>query len=304
MFDSSPIFVGGDNRSGTTLLSLVLDSHPELVVGPELDFLDPVDLGGHIATCCDLLCSGDPRVLGEGVETADPEWQLGVQFVRQCQRFGVEIPTVAAAARAVADTTEGAVRSFADRARVVDALGEHRRRASGARRWGIKIQHHIVRAGEFAALWPRAQFIHIVRDGRDVAASHLASGKPWAYATVVEAAAGWRGVVDGARRACPADRVADLRYEDLIEDPQRVMARLLRFLGVAWDDAVLRHHDAPHALIDRPFGHPSAADAVRPFFSDAVGRFRREMAPGAVTDFERVAAGTLQRYGYVTSTPT
>src|SRR5436309_3410290 len=58
---SSPVFIGGENRSGTTLLCVILDSHPALVCGPELDFLDPENLGPHVLACCDLLAAADPR---------------------------------------------------------------------------------------------------------------------------------------------------------------------------------------------------------------------------------------------------
>jgi Sulfotransferase family len=60
-FQSAPIFVGGDGRSGTTLLSLILDSNSELVVGPELHFRGPANLGASCVEACDLLINSDPR---------------------------------------------------------------------------------------------------------------------------------------------------------------------------------------------------------------------------------------------------
>ncbi|XSC42237.1 sulfotransferase [Bradyrhizobium sp. RDT10] len=63
-FPSSPVLLGGDNRSGTTLLSVVLDSHPDLVIGPEIDFLEPPNLGPHILRAIDLLDARDPKVTG------------------------------------------------------------------------------------------------------------------------------------------------------------------------------------------------------------------------------------------------
>lgn len=71
---SDPVLLGGENRSGTTLFSVVLDSHPDLVVGPELDFVEPPDLGPHIVEACELLLASDKRVLGPGTDTADPFW--------------------------------------------------------------------------------------------------------------------------------------------------------------------------------------------------------------------------------------
>lgn len=59
LFSTSPVLLGGENRSGTTLLSVVLDSHADLVVGPEIDFLEPPDLGPHILGATDLLAAND-----------------------------------------------------------------------------------------------------------------------------------------------------------------------------------------------------------------------------------------------------
>src|SRR5262245_17648869 len=93
-FSSEPVFIGGDNRSGTTLVAVILDSHPDLVVGPELDFREPDNLGPELLRCIELLESGDPRVVGPGVQAA-PTVAMGVQLIKQCHRFGVEFRDLA-----------------------------------------------------------------------------------------------------------------------------------------------------------------------------------------------------------------
>jgi hypothetical protein len=129
---SDPILIGGDNRSGTTMFSVVLDSHPDLVVGPELDFVEPKNLGPYIVDSCDLLLTGDPRVQGPGVETADPEWYFGVQFAKQCHRFGVEFADLRDIVAGVVDDLGTDVSAFDDRCVVIDAPG--RRCRGGASR--------------------------------------------------------------------------------------------------------------------------------------------------------------------------
>src|SRR5829696_972131 len=128
---SDPVLIGGDNRSGTTLTSVVLDSHPDLVVGPELDFVEPVNLGPYVVQACDLLLAGDSRVQGEGVETADPDWYFGVQFVKQCHRFGVPFDELRTLVAGVVADLGTDVADFDERCVVIDAVGEHRRRATG-----------------------------------------------------------------------------------------------------------------------------------------------------------------------------
>jgi hypothetical protein len=296
---SDPVLIGGDNRSGTTLTSVVLDSHPDLVVGPELDFVEPVNLGPYIVESCDLLLAGDPRVQGPGVETADPDWYFGVQFAKQCHRFGVPFGELRGLVAGVVDELGTDVADFDERCLVIDAVGEHRRRATGMLRWGIKIQRQIHRVDDFARRWPRAQFVHVVRDGRDVAASNIVGGQEWSYKTIPEAAAGWLGVVERPPTVAPADRYLELRYEDLVGDPVTALHRVVDFLGVRWDDALLRHDELPHTLFDNPYAHPSAEPAAEALSAAKVARHRRDLTPEQIAEFERLAGHELVRLGYL-----
>jgi hypothetical protein len=295
---SDPILIGGDNRSGTTLTSVVLDSHSDLVVGPELDFTEPRDLGPYIVESCDLLLAGDPRVQGQGVETNDPDWYFGVQFVKQCHRFGVGFQELRdAVARVIAELGTDVV-EFDDRCHVLHAVGELRKRQTGAKRWGIKVQRQIHRVDDFARLFPRAHFLHVVRDGRDVAASNITGGQEWAYKTVEEAAAGWLGVVERPHSVAPPDRYLEMRYEDLVGDPAKTLRRVVEFLGIGWDDALLRHAELPHTLFDNPYNHPSAANAAQALYNAKVGRHRTELTADQIARFEALAGHELTRLGY------
>jgi hypothetical protein len=295
---SDPVLIGGDNRSGTTLTSVVLDSHPDLVVGPELDFVEPANLGPYVLESCDLLLAGDPRVQGPGVETADPDWYFGVQFVKQCHRFGVPFAELRELVAGVVADLGTDVADFDERCVVIDAVGEHRRRATGMRRWGIKIQRQIHRVDDFARRWPAAHFVHVVRDGRDVAASNLVGGQEWSYKTIPEAAAGWLGVVERPPTVAPAGRYLELRYEDLVGDPSTALHRVVDFLGLRWDDALLRHAELPHTLFDNPYAHPSAGAAAEALSAAKVARHRRDLTAEQITDFERLAGHELTRLGY------
>jgi len=295
---SGPILIGGEHRSGTTLVSLVLDSHPQLTVGPELDFREPHSLGAHVLECCALLAAGDPRVAGEGVATRDPAFALGVQFVRQCERFGVEPARLAELTEAALRERGGAdLVDFADRCALIDRLGRARRDDDGSAAWGIKIQRSIVDAEAFARVWPDARFVHVVRDGRDVAASHLCGGRDWGYREIAAAARGWVAVVDSAELRA-AGGVHTVIYERLVVEPRAELEPLLAALGLPWEESLLSHESARHALLRHPYRHPSAAEAGRPIHSGAVGRHARDLAPEEIAAFEAIAGRALAGYGY------
>lgn len=294
-----PVFVGGDDRSGTTLVSVILDSHPDLVVGPELDYLLPVDLGPHLRECCLLLLTDDPRVRGAGVQAADPAYAMGVQLARQARRFGVDHAELDALAAEAMRRTGSDLVDHADRLVLIEAIGRHRCRATGKPRWGIKIQRRIAEAGPLLQRWPGARFVHVVRDGRDVAASQLRGGRDWGYRTVEEAAAGWAGLVQAVPAAVPAGSLVEIRYEDLVADPEPVLRGVLDFLEVPWDARVLRHADTDHSLFAEPYDHPSIDTVRRPIGGAAVGRHRRDLSAADRAAFEAVAGEALHRYGYL-----
>jgi hypothetical protein len=299
---SGPVLLGGENRSGTTLLSVLLDSHPDLVVGPEIDFPEPPDLGPHILKVCDLMDRGDPRVSGTSKETIDPEWFDGVHFVVQCERSGVRRDDLRLLVGELAADRGSDLSALADRCRLIDAIGELRRTHTGAGRWGLKLQRKIRDIGTYADIWPRAHFIHIIRDGRDLAASHLKTVPDWGYRSVAEAAHGWLDVVTRPRRTAPAERYLEVRYEDLVTRPRETAERMLDHLGLPWDESVQRHAEQEHALFNRPWGHPAAEAAGKPVYTGRNGRYLQDLTPDEIAEFERIAGPELERLGYPLST--
>jgi Sulfotransferase family len=86
-------------------------------------------------------------------------------------------------------------------------------------------------------MFPDAAVLHIVRDGRDVAASMLAAsrgwGRDWAPSQVRLAARTWRTNVESALSAASSGRYLQVRYEDLLADGAHVLAECLTFAGVS-----------------------------------------------------------------------
>ncbi|WOH63655.1 sulfotransferase [Bradyrhizobium sp. BWA-3-5] len=300
-FSTSPVLLGGENRSGTTLLSVVLDSHPDLVVGPEIDFLEPPDLGPHILRSVDMLAARPTAK--SGIDSfwfdVDPFWYDGVHFVVQCRRSGLDFDAMRTLVAKVMAELSSDVVSFAERCKLINEIGEFRRACTGARPWGLKLQRKITEVDDYARLWPRAHFVHIVRDGRDLAASHLKTVPDWGYRTVAEAARGWLEVVCRPHRVAPPDRYLEVRYEDLVSSPRSTLTQILDHLGLPWDEAVLRHAEHEHALFERPYGHPAAESAGKPLHPGRLGRYNQDLTRAQIAEFERIAGGELARLGYL-----
>ena len=162
---------------------------------------------------------------------------------------------------------------------------------------------------DLAALFPHAKFIHVVRDGRDVAASLLArdwrnphTGAPFPHVTDAGAAADyWNGLAALGRKAEQAiddpQRFFTLRYEDLAARPKRAIKALFEFLETPFDPAVLRFYenDMPLVGIERD----SAARLRQPISDDRVDRWRDDLSPERREVVERRANGMLRAFNYI-----
>ena len=172
---------------------------------------------------------------------------------------------------------------------------------------GVEQTPETVFVAEAAALaFPSARFVHIVRDGRDVACSLLDRGwlsqgrgggddaglpygaepRFWVEPDRVEefrttsdarrAAWAWRAYVQAARSL--HERAHEIRYERMVADPDAVAAELAVFL------------DAPASELAR---------ALRGAHDESVGRFRRDLTPEQLADVESEAGKLLVELSYL-----
>lgn len=292
-----PVLIGGDGRSGTTLLSVVLDSHPDLAVGPELHFSGPPNLGPYLLRGLELIARGDPRLTEKGIKLC-PEWKSALRFTRRAERFGVDQTTLTSLVqRAIRDTASD-LETFPDRCELITLMGQHIADRKGASRWGMKLMRAIKNLPKHASVWPEAHFIHIVRDGRDVAASQILEHSSWGYGSVDDAAERWNELVLKVHGYVSSHRLIELRYEDLVAEPRSTLERLVHFLDVSWSDDLLRHHEAQHAVMGATVVHPSKAAISRPINSGATKRYLRDLTPEQVAAFDERAADALALHGY------
>lgn len=109
-----------------------------------------------------------------------------------------------------------------------------------------------------AALFPRARFVHVIRDGRAVVASlahNYQTGRKWSGANVEQRAQLWATMVQAGLRGralAPAGRYFELRYERLCEEPVKELSALLPALGLPFSTEVLKPLAVPHAGPSRP----------------------------------------------------
>jgi hypothetical protein len=153
---------------------------------------------------------------------------------------------------------------------------------------------HVHNLELIAELYPEARFVHIIRDGRDVARSLL--NQDWGPATIAEAAEEWRRAVLAGRAAgLEEGNYRELRYERLLASPREEVTALYGWLGLELSDRTL---EAALAEADRRANvGPSARGGV------GVGKWREEWGAEQLTEFERVAGELLAQLGYEAAEP-
>ncbi|RCG24466.1 sulfotransferase [Sphaerisporangium album] len=213
-----PIFIIGCPRSGTTMLQLMLHAHERIAVPPETRYLLPAYY--HRRWYGDMREAANRRGLAEWIATDKTTKfrALGIDADAYVER-------AAAGPGSLGSVVGETFRAYAER--------------FGKPRWGDKRPGYSKHVNVLLRLFPDAQFIHLIRDGRDCVAS--LKEMPWFTLDVYHAVAIWAEAVDYGRRHAarlPADSYHELRYEDLTADPEGELAKICTFLGEDYDPAM------------------------------------------------------------------
>ena len=271
-----PIFIVGCPRSGTTLLQLMLHAHRHIAIPPENRFL--LELYDQRQEFGDLRDPVNRRSL--------------VRFIvsrrgSKLRDFGLDTRTVRRKLMRAASTvgTAGATVFSAYAAQF------------GKRRWGDKRPSYIQRLDTIVRLFPDAQVIHIIRDGRDCVSS--LKRMPWWRGGSIKAIWTWRNAVIAGERArirLGPDAYAEVRYEDLVRDPAPQLRRLCDFLDEPFDEAMLEpHRVAEVAVPQRKLWHTGTHEPVN---ERAVRRWRLDLEKWELDLLEFTAARQLRHHGY------
>jgi protein-tyrosine sulfotransferase len=180
-------------------------------------------------------------------------------------------------------------------------------RRAGKARWAEKTPRNISRIEAVFESFPEARFVHVLRDGRDVACSlrthprhEVVDGKLVPLDTwkpIAGCARRWVRDIEGSRRWWGDPRFHTVRYEDLVHRPRPVLEGLMSFVGEDWDEAMLSHAaaDSPFRDATRFAQNPEALGAVS---TSSIGRWQRDLDARDRRIFKRVAGPLLVELGY------
>lgn len=284
-----PVFVVGSGRSGSSFLVQVLARHPDVAFLTGLSDRYPRRHRYNRMALRGLDVPGIRRLVSRryGIEEAYDFWDAHAP--------GFSEPTRDLVAADVTPRTKASLR----RAVAANLVPGRRRFLAKVTGWG--------RIGFLDEVFPDAGFVHLVRDGRDVANSLLQvdfwqgwrGPQNWRFGElppnlrklwerhdrsfVALAGICWRLLVDSvedARRDLPSERFLEIRYEDFVERPRPVLTQVLEACGLEASGRFFAAFDP---------------DEVR----DASGKHRRDLTPRQQEILEAVTREPRERYGYV-----
>ena len=169
----------------------------------------------------------------------------------------------------------------------------------GKTRWGDKTPAYIGHIDRLAGIWPDARFVVLIRDGRDVALSVMKV--PFGPNNAWAAARSWSRAIRQGREAARryAGRVLELRYEDLVTNPEQEVVTTCDFLELDYspDMLAIEQTDRSKVVEDQSAWFTNVWAGIT---TAAVGKWRTELSPREVEAFESVAGDELRALGYET----
>ncbi|MGL5795515.1 MAG: sulfotransferase family protein [Waterburya sp.] len=238
-----PIFLVGAERSGTTLLRLMLDNHPQLAWCYEFEY------------AVDLIPD-------------DHQWSELQTYYKW-----LETHRTFQATGFVIDPTldyPSLINSF-----LWQKLHQEQKLIVGA-----TVHRHF---DKLLRIWPDARFIHIIRDGRDVARSCIGmgwAGNVWTgIERWIEAETLWAEL----EQQLPANRKMSLTYEQLIVDPVETLKQICDFIDIEYDAEMLNYPQTTTYNFPNP---------------NLIGQWQRKMSDHEIQLVESRIADMLVAHGY------
>jgi hypothetical protein len=288
------IFITGASRSGTTLLSLILDMHPAVLSLKETHYFGE---------------AWHPDARGRRFDPREATEACAALLARQADRGLPRTVTSIQRSRArqlVDDLGPAAL----DPATMFSAVALELASAQSKSIACEKTPRNVFYAEALLRAYPSARIIHMVRDPRAVMASQKMrwhrrrlsahgyavsrheSVRTWVNYHPLTIARLWRDAATAALRVAGSPRVTLLRFEDLVCDPERTVAGLCDWLGLDFVPTML---DVPQTNSS----HQSCCNgARRGLYPDAIVTWLTKLTTAEIAIVERRCSELMARFGY------
>ena len=263
--DSNPVIIGGCARSGTTLIRVMLDSHKNIYCGPETGLL-------YTKTINDNKIRNISRQL-------DIPYDVLVRMKKESK----------------------------SNIQFIENIFKKLQQDTQKTRWGEKSPMNVLHINRIFKYFPNARFVHMIRDGRDTACSlkhfpntRVVEGEVIKLDTnnpLNECIQRWVHDVRKGIEWRRDPRYMEVKYEDLVSEPEKTIREVLDFLNEPWDENVLNYHQIQSSSRSKE-KIPQNISAQKPIYKSAYGRWKNEFTEEDKTLFKNLAGDLLIELGY------
>ena len=279
---SEPIFIVGAPRSGTTLLAAMMGAHSRMSCGPETHFFRYLSKADE-----EQLCNKEtwPRLAAEFLSTITYNTFSGNRREHLIEKYQLEEKDIVLFLEKREATT----------AQLLAALTETFMKRTGKSRWIEKTPDHLAHVATIRRIFPESPIIRIVRDPRDIAVS--ITKVPWGTTNLVDALLYWRYLDETSENFFKRDKLAyTIRFEDLIMSPKLELTRICKYVGEAFEEAMLDTSSTGKQI--NTSGVPWKEKASKPVDSSRIYAWRNVLTPKENRAAEALVGDRLKTYEY------
>jgi len=288
------VFVLGTSRTGTTLITTVLDSHPLISMGYELYVIN-LPSAEEISTTinsCLINVSNNAKACAACVRSQGYD-TLG-KFIVKCQLSCVTPKELVSICQSLAEKGFGDFSAKDAQFALAMAVVNLKCRKEGNSITGFKLATASVE--DYYDLWPEGYFICMIRDPRDVFASLEANN--------------FGREINGFTRSWNnfARRYWDfhnkhpkqgqlLQYESLVTSPESQLKKILGDLGLDYCDEVKNFFRSKASV--HKSSHMNAKNLKQDFFVTSISRWKQEISSEQVAIIESNCKELMTIFGYL-----
>lgn len=272
-------FILGNPRSGTSLLRVLLNNHAQIGVPPECGLIQWWYSKYQNWSNSDSNSFQRSRELIQDILSSKKieEWGITSEDIESVLAMGPN--------------------SYQE---LMDQLY---RKYTGKPIIGDKNNYYIHHLEELATIYPDSKYIHLIRDGRDVACSYLAINelpdnlkyKPKVPNEIKEIATEWVQNVNRIENFLANRPHVTIRYRDLVTQPIGTLDKIGKLLNVTFDKSILDYRNSlnePESTMQWKKKLLSGIDAQN------TGKYKKELNQEQCEAFYQIAGPTLQKFNY------
>ena len=276
--DYSPVFIIGSGRSGTTLLRTILNNHPDIIIPPEtFGFRN-----GLIKFKC--LQHLPWNILAERVINT---YEGGKEFFL----WEINLNEVYEKAKILDNNN----RSLADLIHLI-FHGYLNAKDPSAKIWGDKTPLNTFYLDWVYKTFPKAKFINMIRDGRDVVSS-LIKAK---LTNVRNGCLRWNLAINNSQyfqSKIDSNQFLNIYYENLVTDPNRTVNSICNFLNIPFEEKLLKNSKNISSMHEVKY-YEHFKNLLNPINNNSIGNWEKYLSAIEQKLVNKLLAKNLKELGY------